>query len=151
MTKKVLFGVCLAIGSLVLSGPVRAHHGDADRYVQQVISVTGTVVEVQMVNPHAHIMFDVTEGDKTVRWQAELGRAAAAYQAVRLDPEHREEGDKNHAHRQAVEERRPVSQPHRAREPRPDRQRQGNLQNGKLRPTATRAVEKGLARCSLGS
>jgi hypothetical protein len=26
-----------------------------------------------MVNPHARIVFDVVEGGKTVRWQAELG------------------------------------------------------------------------------
>jgi hypothetical protein len=32
------------------------------------------VVELKMVNPHAHIVFDVTDKDgKTVRWQAELG------------------------------------------------------------------------------
>jgi hypothetical protein len=61
------------IGSLGLSGPAMAHHGDADRYVQEVIDVTGTVVELKMVNPHAHIIFDVEEGGKTVRWQAELG------------------------------------------------------------------------------
>src|ERR1043166_4225249 len=52
----------------------RAHHGDADRYVQQVMTVTGTVVEVQMVNPHSHIVLDVTDDKgQTVRWQAELG------------------------------------------------------------------------------
>jgi hypothetical protein len=53
--------------------PVAAHHGDADRYNEQVVTVTGTVVDVQMVNPHAHVVFDVEEGGKTVRWQAELG------------------------------------------------------------------------------
>ena len=53
--------------------PVSAHHGDADRYNPEVITVTGTVVELQMVNPHARIVLDVVEGGKTVRWQAELG------------------------------------------------------------------------------
>ena len=52
---------------------VRAHHGDAGRYDEEVITVTGTVVALQMVNPHTHIIFDVVEGGKTVRWQAELG------------------------------------------------------------------------------
>jgi hypothetical protein len=61
--------VCL----LALATPARAHHGDADRYDQAVITVTGTVVDVQMVNPHARIVFDAMEGGKTVRWQAELG------------------------------------------------------------------------------
>jgi hypothetical protein len=38
-----------------------------------VVTVTGTVAEVQMVNPHARIILDVEEGGKTVVWQAELG------------------------------------------------------------------------------
>lgn len=53
--------------------PAGAHHGDADRYTPEVMTVTGTVVELQMVNPHARIILDVEEGGKTVRWQAELG------------------------------------------------------------------------------
>ena len=55
------------------SAALQAHHGDAGRYDEDVISVTGTVVAVQMVNPHSHIVFDVVESGKTVRWQAELG------------------------------------------------------------------------------
>jgi uncharacterized protein DUF6152 len=58
---------------LACSAPAIAHHGDADRYNQEVITVTGTVVDVQMVNPHARIVFDALENGKTVRWQAELG------------------------------------------------------------------------------
>src|ERR1051325_3195211 len=70
--KKVLIGVCL--GLLVVAGSAQAHHGDANRYNEQVITVTGTVVEVQMVNPHTHTGFDVTDAaGKTTRWQAELG------------------------------------------------------------------------------
>jgi hypothetical protein len=74
MRKSVLFGVCL--GLLVLSGTIRAHHGDAGRYIEEVIKVSGTVVELQMTNPHAHIVFDAPDpsaGGKVVRWQAELG------------------------------------------------------------------------------
>ena len=71
MTRTVAL-VCAAL-LLLAASPARAHHGDADRYNQEVITVTGTVVEVQMVNPHTHIVFDVVEGGKTVRWQAELG------------------------------------------------------------------------------
>ena len=52
---------------------VRAHHGDAGRYDEEVITVTGTVVALQMVNPHTHIIFDVVTNGKSVRWQAELG------------------------------------------------------------------------------
>jgi uncharacterized protein DUF6152 len=65
--------VATAFICLALAGSVRAHHGDADRYNQEVITVTGTVVDVQMVNPHARIVLDVVENGKPVRWQAELG------------------------------------------------------------------------------
>ena len=72
MRKHVLLGVCL--GLFALSTAVRAHHGDAGRYIEDVITLNGTVVELQMTNPHAHIVFDSTDADgKTVRWQAELG------------------------------------------------------------------------------
>lgn len=67
------FVISLAIG-LLLPSSVLAHHGDADRYNQEVVVVKGTIVELQMTNPHAHIVFDAVDKDgKTVRWQAELG------------------------------------------------------------------------------
>jgi hypothetical protein len=65
--------VWLAVALFLIAAPARAHHGDADRYNEQVVTITGTIVELLMTNPHAHIVFDVTEGGKTVRWQAELG------------------------------------------------------------------------------
>jgi hypothetical protein len=73
MNRSLISALCLGIGIVLMSIPVLAHHGDADRYNEKVVTVTGTVVEVQMVNPHAHVVFDVEEGGKTVRWQAELG------------------------------------------------------------------------------
>jgi hypothetical protein len=72
MTRNVLW-MCAAVVVLASSATARAHHGDADRYNQEVVTVSGTVVDVQMVNPHAHIVLDVMEGGKTIRWQAELG------------------------------------------------------------------------------
>ena len=72
MNRPLVPTLALAIGFLV-TATATAHHGDADRYIEQVVTVTGTVVDVQMVNPHAHVVFDVDEGGKTVRWQAELG------------------------------------------------------------------------------
>ena len=73
--ERVLFrrGISFAAAAVLVCATVRAHHGDAGRYEQEVITVTGTVVAVQMVNPHSHIIFDVVEKGKKVRWQAELG------------------------------------------------------------------------------
>jgi hypothetical protein len=73
MNRTLLSAMSVTIGVLVWSSHADAHHGDADRYNQEVITISGTVVDVQMVNPHARIVLDVVEDGKTVRWQAELG------------------------------------------------------------------------------
>jgi hypothetical protein len=71
MRRKLMAFLAVAAGAVAV--PSLAHHGDADRYHPDVITVTGRVVELQMVNPHARILLDVEEGGKLVRWQAELG------------------------------------------------------------------------------
>jgi Family of unknown function (DUF6152) len=73
MNRRFHVTVGAALGWLLVSSTALAHHGDADRYNQEVIVVTGTIVELKMTNPHAHIVMDVTKDGKTVRWQAELG------------------------------------------------------------------------------
>lgn len=67
--------LCVGAAVVVAAGPVRAHHGDAGRYIEDVINLTGTVVETQLINPHSILVLDVTDGGKTVRWQAEMGGA----------------------------------------------------------------------------
>ncbi|MBI2189019.1 MAG: hypothetical protein HYU37_18115 [Acidobacteria bacterium] len=69
--------VALCVGAAVFlaAGPVRAHHGDAGRYIEETVNLTGVVVETQLINPHSILVIDVTEGGKTVRWQAEMGGA----------------------------------------------------------------------------
>jgi hypothetical protein len=53
--------------------PLMAHHGDAGRYRDEVSTVTGTVVALQLVNPHSTIVFDVEDDEgNVVRWQAEV-------------------------------------------------------------------------------
>jgi hypothetical protein len=74
MKSKVLT-LFLVAGSFLLT-PVSffAHHGDAGRYEENVIVMTGTVVEVQLVDPHSIIVLDIpNEKGQQVRWQAELG------------------------------------------------------------------------------
>ena len=71
--KKVPF-VVITISLLLVSLPLFAHHGDAGRYEENVTVLTGTVVEVQLVDPHSIIVLDVpNEKGQVVRWQAELG------------------------------------------------------------------------------
>jgi Family of unknown function (DUF6152) len=72
--KKSFLGIAvLTAASIVLSGTAWAHHGDAGRYNEEAITVSGTVVELVMVNPHAQIIFDAEKDGKTTRWTAELG------------------------------------------------------------------------------
>jgi len=73
MKKSSLCAVVLAAGSLALASSAWAHHGDAGRYNEEVTTLTGTLVQLVMVNPHALIMLDVTENGTTTRWTAELG------------------------------------------------------------------------------
>jgi len=74
--KNSFFVGCMAVASLALSGSVWAHHGDAGRYIEEVVTITGAVVETQLINPHAILVLDVADATgKTVRWQAEMGGA----------------------------------------------------------------------------
>ncbi len=67
--------MCVGAAVLLAAGSVRAHHGDAGRYIEDVVNLNGVVVETQLINPHSIVVIDVTEGGKTVRWQAEMGGA----------------------------------------------------------------------------
>ncbi len=62
----------LAICPFVLT-PAVAHHGDAGRFEESITTLTGTVVALQLVNPHSTIILDVPdETGEMVRWHAEL-------------------------------------------------------------------------------
>jgi hypothetical protein len=70
--KKLMLLVAVAV-ALGLSAPVFAHHGDAGRYDEALVTLNGSIVELQMINPHSIIVIDVPEAGKTTRWQAEMG------------------------------------------------------------------------------
>lgn len=77
-TKKACLGAFVfAAASVVLPGSARAHHGDAGRYIAEVSSLTGTVVQLVMVNPHSYIVLEVTENGKTTKWTGEMGTSQA--------------------------------------------------------------------------
>ncbi len=68
----MLFGFIAAL--LLTSVPFFAHHGDAGRYEENTVVMTGTVVEVQLVDPHSIVVLDIPDAKgQAVRWQAELG------------------------------------------------------------------------------
>lgn len=60
--------------TLLIAAPVAAHHGDAGRYEEQTTTLDGTVVALQLINPHSIIIFNVTgESGESETWQAEMG------------------------------------------------------------------------------
>jgi len=74
-SKLWLYGIAVTL--LLTSIPSLAHHGDAGRYEDKVTVLTGTVVEVQLVDPHSIIVLDIPNAQgQPVRWQAELGGRA---------------------------------------------------------------------------
>ena len=78
MKHKRMASFFVSFAALLLESQALAHHGFAGRYDEDhPVTVTGTVVQLQFVNPHSMILFDVTDKTgKAERWQAELGSAA---------------------------------------------------------------------------
>ena len=63
----------VVVGILSYCAGTFAHHGDAGRFEETITSLTGTVVALQLVNPHSTIILDIPDEDgNPVRWQAEL-------------------------------------------------------------------------------
>ena len=88
--------VLASFGLLIGSGPALAHHGFAGRYDEaNPVTVTGTVVEFQFMNPHSQITFDVKdEKGNLQRWEAELGSAGQLHRAEGWDKDTLKPGDK---------------------------------------------------------
>jgi hypothetical protein len=50
------------------------HHGDAGRFEEETTTIVGTVLALQLINPHSLIILSVEgEGGEAETWQAELG------------------------------------------------------------------------------
>src|SRR6266851_1808084 len=72
MKNKLLATFIGAVGLLLFSGPVLAHHGRSNYDVTDSATVKGTVTEFEWVNPHALIHLDVADGTgKVEKWIAE--------------------------------------------------------------------------------
>ena len=63
----------LAVGLMVVSLPLSAHHGAAEYDNTTTISLQGTVTALQYLNPHALILFTVKDDKgQAADWTAEL-------------------------------------------------------------------------------
>lgn len=74
----LLRSFALLAGLFLVSSPAFAHHGFAGRYDEaNPITITGTVVELQFINPHSQIVFDAKgPSGEMQRWHAELAAAS---------------------------------------------------------------------------
>ncbi len=72
--KNKFFGVFLgAVGLLVASVPLVAHHGSASFDTTKELSLKGTVTEWIWANPHCFLTFDAKDDTGSVRnWAAEV-------------------------------------------------------------------------------
>jgi len=75
--------IAFAAGSALAASAVQvsAHHAFAAEFdVNRPITLTGTVVELELINPHSWIHLDVTSADGTIeRWMIEGGPPNALF------------------------------------------------------------------------
>jgi hypothetical protein len=66
--------LCLAITFAVLfaSGPILAHHGEANYDTEKEVTIKGTVTNFQFINPHVQIFMDVKNDNGEIeKWSGE--------------------------------------------------------------------------------
>lgn len=81
---RVMFCMALVgVGVLTVTTPIAAHHSFAAEFDgSQFITVRGTVVKMEWVNPHSWIYLNAKDADgKVSEWQFELGSPNALFRA----------------------------------------------------------------------
>lgn len=80
-TRFALLAGCVALVTLAL--PLAAHHSFAAEYDNsKPVSVKGKAIKMDWVNPHSHLIFEVTTPDgKTETWTAETPPPNGLYRA----------------------------------------------------------------------
>ena len=65
----------VGVGLLVAAAPLVAHHSFAAEYdATKPVKMTGTVTQMEWINPHAWVHIDVKQADgKVVNWMVEAG------------------------------------------------------------------------------
>jgi hypothetical protein len=83
-------------GVFLASVPVLAHHGFAGRYDEEhPVTVQGTVLEFEFVNPHSAIIFEAKDKNGVPqRWHAELGGSNVLHRMDNWERDTLKPGDK---------------------------------------------------------
>jgi hypothetical protein len=81
MRSNLFAGLATAVIFLAVSGPLFGHHNSLAKYDQEhPVTITGTVVQFRMVNPHARIEVEVKgENGEAVIWDSETSSASGLY------------------------------------------------------------------------
>ncbi len=80
MKRKRMVILWASIVVLSVASPMFAHHGAAAYDTTQDVSLKGTVVEFQFINPHCQLLIDVTDpSGKVVRWDGEFTNPGALH------------------------------------------------------------------------
>jgi hypothetical protein len=73
MKRKLLTFLAVTAGLVLTQGFAVAHHGQAGYNTTEPVTVKGTVVDFQFVNPHCIVSLDAKdERGETQKWQGEL-------------------------------------------------------------------------------
>jgi uncharacterized protein DUF6152 len=73
MKNERIFGILLAVGILLASAPVWAHHGASEYDMTKIVTLHATVTDLQFVNPHTLVAFTVKDDSgKVSEWEGEL-------------------------------------------------------------------------------
>jgi hypothetical protein len=73
MKREEVKRVALTAIVFLISMPLWAHHGASEYDMTKIVSLHGTVTELQFVNPHTLLTFTVkNDGGKAIEWQGEL-------------------------------------------------------------------------------
>jgi DNA/RNA endonuclease YhcR with UshA esterase domain len=70
--KNLVLSFTITFAALIVSGPLQAHHGEANYDTDKVVSVKGTVTSFRFINPHVQIFMDVKNGSGEIeKWSGE--------------------------------------------------------------------------------
>jgi uncharacterized protein DUF6152 len=79
----VLLGAALCMLGVIFAGVAAAHHAVQAQFdVKKKVTITGSVVKVEWINPHSYLTVDVKDADgKTQRWAFEMAGPGALHRS----------------------------------------------------------------------